>query len=77
MKKQIKYTNEPIEAKVIEDFLPSPENLALQDSKKKITITLTSSSLEFFKSEARKYNSSYQAMIRKLLDHYVSSHTVK
>ncbi len=27
--KEIKYTNEPIEARLISDFLPKPENLIL------------------------------------------------
>ena len=31
MSKKIKYSNEPIEAEIIDDFLPSPEELAAID----------------------------------------------
>jgi predicted DNA binding CopG/RHH family protein len=68
---KITYKNEPIEAKVIRDFLPRPENLVLNEKKERVTLTLTKSSLEFFKTAAKKHNASYQAMIRRLIDYYV------
>lgn len=37
MKKSIKYTNEPIQANVINDFLPPPEKLRLRQSAVKVT----------------------------------------
>ena len=58
--------------KVISDFLPSPEELALKDETVKVTIVLSKASIEFFKNEAKKYNSQYQKMIRRLLDEYVA-----
>lgn len=73
MKKKIKYTDEPLEARVIDDFLPSPEELSLNEKKTKVTLTLTSKSLDFFKDVAKKHNASYQAMIRRLLDFYVAN----
>lgn len=73
MKKKIKYTNEPIEAKVVSDFLPSPEELVLKEKKTKVTLTLSDKSLKFFKKEAAKHKASYQAMIRKLVDYYVAN----
>ena len=73
MKGKIKYTDEPIgKVKVISDFLPSPEELALKDETVKVTIVLSKVSIEFFKNEAKKYNSQYQKMIRRLLDEYVA-----
>jgi hypothetical protein len=33
MKKNTKYTDEPIEFKEIKDFLPSPEHLAFKEKK--------------------------------------------
>jgi len=70
-KKIDKYTDEPIgEIRVIDDFLPSPKNLVLEQKKKKVTIVLTESSIEFFKQQAEEYHTSYQAMIRALLDGY-------
>lgn len=71
MKNKIIYKNEPMVLKVIDGFLPSPEDLILREKKKKVTLTLTEKSLNFFKKEAHKHGASYQAMIRRLLDYYV------
>ena len=73
MKKKIIYTDEPIEAKVIENFLPSPDKLIFRDKKKKVTLTLSQRSLDFFKIAAEKHGASYQAMIRRLIDYYVAN----
>ena len=73
MKKSIKYTDEPFEARVIDDFLPSPENLILREKKRRVTLTLTEKSLDFFKGAAKKHGASYQAMIRRLIDYYVAN----
>ncbi|MFC1831756.1 CopG family transcriptional regulator [Thermodesulfobacteriota bacterium] len=73
MKKRIKYTDEPMgKVKVIPDFLPSPQELALKDETVKITISLSKTSVDFFKNEAKKYNTQYQKMIRRLLDEYAA-----
>lgn len=76
MKNKIKYSNEPIEARVMDDFLPRPEDLSLTDKKTKVTLTLTQKSLDFFKATAKKHNASYQAMIRRLVDYYVANQRV-
>lgn len=73
MKNKIRYSNEPIEARVISDFLPSPENLVLKERKTRVTLTLTEKSLDFFKNAAKKHRASYQAMIRRLIDYYVAN----
>jgi predicted DNA binding CopG/RHH family protein len=71
MKEKIKYKNEPMgKVRVVSDFLPSPEELVLKDETVKVTISLSKTSVEFFKSEAKKYNTQYQKMIRRLLDEY-------
>jgi hypothetical protein len=73
MKEKIKYTNEPMgKVKVVSDFLPSPEELVLKDETVKVTIALSKISVEFFKNEAKKYNTQYQKMIRRLLDEYAA-----
>ncbi len=73
MKSKIKYTDEPMgKVKVIEDFLPPPEQLALKEDKVKITISLSKSSVNFFKKEARRNRTSYQKMIRQVIDSYAS-----
>jgi predicted DNA binding CopG/RHH family protein len=75
MNAKIKYTDEPLgELKVISDFLPAPEELAFQDDTVKVTITLSRSSVEFFKNEAKKHHTQYQKMIRRLLDVYTQRH---
>jgi len=75
MSAKITYTDEPLEElKVIPDFLPAPEELAFQDDTVKVTITLSRSSVEFFKREAKKHHTQYQKMIRRLLDVYTQQH---
>jgi predicted DNA binding CopG/RHH family protein len=76
MKNKIVYKNEPLEARVINDFLPSPEDLSLNEKKTKVTLTLTEKSLDFFKENAKKHGASYQAMIRRLIDYYVANQKV-
>jgi len=73
MKSKIKYTEEPMgELKVIKDFLPPPDQLVLKEENVKITISLKKSSIEFFKKEAKKHRTSYQKMIRRIVDWYAS-----
>ena len=72
MKKKIKYTNEPLEAEVVEDFLPPPEDLVLKEDTIKVTIGLSKPTVEFFKARARTNHTQYQKMIRRLLDVYAS-----
>lgn len=75
MRKKIKYTDEPMEkVRRVEDFLPSPEELAFKEETIKITISLSKRSIEFFKNEAALYNTQYQKMIRNLLDEYSVHH---
>lgn len=75
MSKKTIYTNEPLgKLKIVSDFLPSPEELSLKDETVKVTISLSRSSVEFFKGEARKNKTQYQKMIRRLLDAYTDAH---
>lgn len=74
MSGKIKYSNEPIAAKVIRDFLPPPKELAFREEGVKVTIALSKKSVEFFKSEATKHHTQYQRMIRKLIDTYVDTY---
>jgi hypothetical protein len=75
MSERIKYTNEPFgELKVVPDFLPRPEDLVFRDEGVKVTISLSRRSVDFFKDEARKHNTQYQRMIRRLLDAYAEHH---
>jgi len=55
------------DTKIVSDFLPSPEELVLKDETVKVTKALIKFSVDFFKKEAKKYNTQYQKMIRRLL----------
>ena len=73
--KKIKYTDEPLgKLRVVDDFLPSPEHLAFKEENIKVTITLSKSSVDFFKKAAKKHHTQYQKMIRSLLDQYTAHH---
>ena len=75
MSAKIKYTDEDIgDIQIIPDFLPPPEELAFKEETVKVTISLSKESVEFFKNEAKKHNTQYQKMIRRLLDAYSSSY---
>ncbi|GBD91104.1 hypothetical protein BMS3Abin04_01828 [bacterium BMS3Abin04] len=49
MKKKIKYSDEKIgRVKIINDFLPKPEDLVFKENTIKVTLNLSKSSVEFF-----------------------------
>ncbi len=75
MSAKIKYTDEKIgPVKIVPDFLPGPEELVYKEDTVKVTIALSRDSVDFFKDEAKKHNTQYQKMIRRLLDAYVFAH---
>lgn len=71
--KNMNYKDKDIgEIKIIDDFLPPPEQLVLKKDTIKVTLLLSKESVDYFKSLAKKKNTQYQKMIRILLDHYIS-----
>ena len=73
MSKTVRYTDEPVgDFKIVADFLPSPEELSLKNENTKVTISLSSESVAYFKSVAKKHHMQYQKIIRQLLDEYVA-----
>ena len=75
MKKQLD-NNQPIgKLKIVDDFLPSPEELAKAEEIQKVTISLNKRSIEFFKEQANKNNTKYQRMIRGLLEKYAERYS--
>ena len=73
--KDKRYTDEPLgDIRVIDDFLPSPEDLVFKEDNVKVTLGLSRRSVEFFKREAKKHRTQYQKMIRRLLDLYAARH---
>lgn len=72
---KVNYTDEPIgEVRIVNDFLPAPEELVFKEDNVKVTITLSKASIDFFKKEATKHHTQYQKMIRRLLDIYTEHH---
>lgn len=75
MKKKIKYSDEPMDkVRIVEDFLPSPDNLVSREETVKITIALSRESVDFFKQVAKDHKTQYQKLIRRLLDEYALRH---
>jgi predicted DNA binding CopG/RHH family protein len=81
MRRKIIYTEAPknvsraiIDGEEIDDFLPPPEKLVRKEPKVKITITLNSGSIDFFKKHAKINNVKYQTMINEVLDKYVQKY---
>jgi hypothetical protein len=71
--RKVKYTDEPIgKIRIVSDFLPSPDDLVIKEEMVKVTLSLTKESVEFFKKEADTHHTSYQKMIRNLLDQYTA-----
>jgi predicted DNA binding CopG/RHH family protein len=60
------------EPRVIKDFLPPPSRLTLKEDNVKVTISLSKASVRFFKRQAKAHGTSYQRMIRRLIDLYAS-----
>lgn len=84
MKKKIAYKPAPkeitdaiISSRIIDDFLPAPEQLVKKDDTVKITIQLSKNSVNFFKEKARKIGVPYQTMIKTVLDRYTSHYQNK
>lgn len=76
MSKQIKDPNKPIgEMTLIDDFLPPPEKLVFPQETTKVTISLSKSSILFFKQQARQHHTKYQKMIRQLVDIYAAQYS--
>ena len=75
MRRKIDYTDEPMEARFIQDFLPPPEELAFREEGVKVTLALSKKSVKFFKAEAARQHTQHQRMIRKLIDSYVGAHS--
>lgn len=76
MNKQIKDPNKPIgKMTLIDDFLPPPEKLVFPQETIKVTISLSKSSILFFKQQARQHHTKYQKMIRQLVDIYAAQYS--
>ncbi len=77
MNKKVHDPNMPVGklTRVVDD-LPPPSELAKPLQGVRITIIVSKSSVEYFKTNARKYHTKYQRMMREVLDSYVSRQAV-
>jgi predicted DNA binding CopG/RHH family protein len=72
MRRGRKYTDEPLgDIQVVRDFLPAPSELVYKEETVKVTLALSRKSVDFFKRQAKRHETQYQKMIRRLLDLYV------
>lgn len=63
-----------ISEKQVLNQIPSPGELAKREEKLKVTISLSTTTIDFFKKEALKHGTKYQKLIRAVLDEYVKQH---
>jgi hypothetical protein len=82
MSKRIRYTDAPPEveaallrAKIVEDFLPPPDQLRQAPIKIKITIALNKNTVDFFKRQAQIHHVKYQTMIDQVLEAYADRYS--
>ncbi len=61
---------------IVKDFLPPVNELVPRQKTVMITMEFTQESIEFFKREAKRRNSSYQEMISNLVDAYAKQSKV-
>lgn len=70
MSGKVIYTDEPMELRVIPDFLPPPEQLFPSEDTVEVTLALSTRSVAFFKEKAKQYNVPYEHVIRVVLNQY-------
>jgi hypothetical protein len=61
--------------RVIPDFLPPPEQLVIPTDRVKVTLFLDRSSVDFFKTRAKRARTKYQQMMREVLRRYAHHHS--
>ena len=84
MTSTINYTDAPGDvedaldiATVVNNLLPSPEELVRKTEKEKITIAVDKHSLELYKKYAKKHNAKYQPMMDGVLSAYAEKYLTK
>jgi hypothetical protein len=67
----VKYTAGEIgRVRIVDDFLPPPDELVAREDNVKVTLSLSRRSVDFFKRAAKQRRVPYQRMIRALVDGY-------
>jgi len=63
--------------RIVDDFLPSPDQLVLREDNVKVTLSLSQRSVDYFKQAAGQRRVPYQRMIRALVDAYAEKQGAK
>jgi hypothetical protein len=71
MKRRTTYSDEPMQIGRVVNVLPTPAELASMARTERATLTLTKSTLDFFRTQAKKERVSYNVLIRNALDAYI------
>ena len=82
MNKRTNYQNAPQDiagalesaTRIVDDFLPTPEELIHKEEKERITIALDKKSLDLFRDYAKKHDAKYQNMINGVIESYAATH---
>jgi hypothetical protein len=76
MRKKTNDPNKPVGKMTrVGDFLPPPDKLVIPQETVKITLSLSKSSVNFFKHQAKLQHIKYQKMIRQLVDRYAKQYS--
>ena len=74
MKKRVQYTDEPMQMRLIKDFLTSPEELVTKGKRVKVSVEISQSSLDFFRQQVGRSKMQAKNMIGTLLDVYATQY---
>ena len=74
----VRYTKGEIgDVRIVEDFLPTPDQLVPRAETVKVTLSLSRRSVDFFKRAGKTHRVPYQRMIRALVDAYAEGQEEK
>ena len=75
MNNETEYSDEPMEIGREVKILPNAAELANMARTERATLTLTKTTLDFFRQQAKKEHVSYNVLIRNALDEYIKHTT--
>jgi predicted DNA binding CopG/RHH family protein len=71
MRKRTKNADRPIgKLTIVDDFLPTPAELAKEFKTQRVTIDIEKETVDFFKESADKTGAKYQRLMREVLKRY-------
>jgi len=77
MQKPIRYRKAPrdvqaalTQAEVVTDFLPSPRQLLTKEETATLQLRVSKRTMQFFRQQAKRYRTTTQSVIRRVMDTY-------